>query len=119
MNEIEQRQINVTLLQPCLVENAGIADVAVIDLRNELLYGVHVCRGYINLEGLHGGFLKTDSVKIAFHRCGLLSHRFVLSHNLLLIIVFLIFDEIQDPLGDNVATRFGHGVVLGYEVLQR
>ena len=71
MNEIEQRQINVTLLQPCLVENAGIADVAVIDLRNELLYGVYVRGGYINLKGFHGGFLKTDSVKIATHNYGL------------------------------------------------
>ena len=93
--------------------------MAVIDLRNELLYGVYVCRGYINLEGLHGGFLKTDSVKIAVHKCGLLSHRFVLCHNLLLIIVFLSLDQVQDPLGDNVAARFRHGVVLGYEVLQR
>ena len=58
MNEIEQPHINVNLLQPCLVENAGIADVAVIDLRYELLYGVHICRGYINFKGLLRGFLK-------------------------------------------------------------
>ena len=71
MNEIEQRHINVNLLQPCLVENAGIADVAVIDLRYELLYGIHVRRGYINLEGLHGSFLENASVKIAAHNYGL------------------------------------------------
>ena len=47
------------------------------------------------------------------------SHRLVLCHNLLLIIVFLSLDQIKNPLGDNVAARFRHGVVLGYEVLQR
>ena len=96
--------------------------MAVINLRNELLYGVYVRRGYVNLEGLHGGFLKNDSVRIAVRDFGLLvSHWFVLCvcDNLLLIIVFLSLDQVQDPLGDNVAARFRHRVVLGYEVLQR
>ena len=44
--------------QPYLVENASVADMAVIDLRYKLFYGVHIRCYNVNLEGFLSSFLK-------------------------------------------------------------
>ena len=41
-----------------LVEDAGVADMAVIDLRYQLFYGVDIRWDNVNLEGVLCSFLK-------------------------------------------------------------
>ena len=41
-----------------LVENASVADMAIVDLRYKVFYGVHIRCDYVNLEGFLSSSLK-------------------------------------------------------------